>query len=226
MKVLLNKDDLKLLKSLKASPNNYLKKFYETNEKSSICNDLMVLRDNTNFSINQFLDREGDVHKTIFSTWLKDNDTNIDFNVMRNTIECVHEVNYHLLNDYINLVNPMDQMTLGEIKTEISNQHGTYSYNYQHYLDFNFNSSNRISFELRENYSPFDSHFSIALFNSIETNKRLTNDSIIYFRKVDLFGPERIVFSIENADGTQTHYDFSQIPPGARRVLYHLFSPL
>lgn len=230
MKVLMSKSNINYLESKEFNPDTYLQDYYEAIETAGICSDVIVLNnpDGTtqNFSVNQFLMANSDVTKEKLAAWLKLNDSMISFENAYDIIECAHMNDDERAYEYMNLIAPTDSMTLGSIKTRIANLGGLYTDNYQHYLDFDFDTSGKITFSLITNYDPNAGCFSIPLFKSIEKNQGLSNNSIIEFRKVDLYGPNRIVFSVLDNNGKPIFYDFSQIPPGTTVILRHLFSPL
>lgn len=145
-----------------------------------------------------------------YATWLKENGDYIFFEETYPYIECAHNISASAISN----ATPYISMTLAQLKSQITANGGNFSTTkYNKYTTISINSSNVLTFGMRDDFLFDKNCFSVPLFRSIVEKYNLKSGSVFQFATATVNKNKTIIFRVQNSAGLYNYYDYSQIPP-------------
>lgn len=228
-----------------ANPTNALNKYSNWKTKYSkylLPNSLGISNcgtEKSHFNIIKYVLDNKDYTKVNFAKWLNENGNYICFDDMYPIIGSIHEINKEKHPEVIEIiemlrpnVKDIHKLSIQRIRELVHQKGGDYDHdNYDHFLDFEFNWNDEITFNLSETYKPSGDYYSIPFIRSIyilNQNYMNETDNVLEFMMIPFTGQiDQIIISLKLNNGTYKYYDFSQIPPSSGGLsTYYNFSPL
>ncbi|TRW25780.1 hypothetical protein FMM05_06035 [Flavobacterium zepuense] len=137
--------------------------------------------------------------------WIKNNKNKLEYILTRRHAEIDHRV------PILNYATGDDRITLNDLKSKIKLGGGNWDTDkYDNYLNFSFDTTNKLRVDLSVNHDPQAFCFSIQLFKAIIENNALPANPTFEFKKINFASKDILVFWVLGAGGA--YYDFSENP--------------